>query len=189
MQHILVSFAGKSRAEISLPVYLAARNAARVPQPLTPSKKTRLSACTWDQAEYIARHSGGFSLERTGGRVAEGARLERVYTGNRIEGSNPSLSAIFSTYTDFAAGSGECLSWLPVPAVFFLQEKWTCRLWKRCGAARYFCGTIRRGTRKTQSRHWPGIGPASPRAVPGRTALQQNLCSLTFCPIRLAHPM
>ena len=27
------------------------------------------------------------------GRVAEGARLESVYTGNRIEGSNPSLSA------------------------------------------------------------------------------------------------
>jgi hypothetical protein len=25
--------------------------------------------------------------------VAEGARLESVYTGNRIEGSNPSLSA------------------------------------------------------------------------------------------------
>ena len=27
-------------------------------------------------------------------RVVEGARLESVYTGNRIEGSNPSLSAI-----------------------------------------------------------------------------------------------
>ena len=26
--------------------------------------------------------------------MVEGARLERVYTGNRIEGSNPSLSAI-----------------------------------------------------------------------------------------------
>ena len=26
--------------------------------------------------------------------MAEGARLESVYTGNRIEGSNPSLSAI-----------------------------------------------------------------------------------------------
>ena len=31
---------------------------------------------------------------RRGGRVVEGARLERVYTGNCIEGSNPSLSAI-----------------------------------------------------------------------------------------------
>jgi hypothetical protein len=28
-----------------------------------------------------------------GGRVAEGARLESVYTGNRIVGSNPTLSA------------------------------------------------------------------------------------------------
>jgi hypothetical protein len=28
-----------------------------------------------------------------GGRAAEGARLESVYTGNRIEGSNPSPSA------------------------------------------------------------------------------------------------
>ena len=27
--------------------------------------------------------------------MAEGARLERVYTGNRIEGSNPSLSATY----------------------------------------------------------------------------------------------
>ncbi len=26
--------------------------------------------------------------------MVEGARLERVYTGNRIEGSNPSLTAI-----------------------------------------------------------------------------------------------
>ncbi len=30
---------------------------------------------------------------RRGGRAAEGARLESVYTGNRIEGSNPSPSA------------------------------------------------------------------------------------------------
>ena len=35
------------------------------------------------------------SCRRTGGRAAEGARLESVYTGNGIEGSNPSLSAIF----------------------------------------------------------------------------------------------
>ncbi len=32
---------------------------------------------------------------RRGGRVVEGARLERVCTGNRTEGSNPSLSASF----------------------------------------------------------------------------------------------
>ena len=39
-----------------------------------------------------------------GGRVVEGARLERVYTGNRIEGSNPSPSAI-SPFVTFAACS------------------------------------------------------------------------------------
>ena len=33
-------------------------------------------------------------LNRRGGRVVEGARLESVFTGNRNEGSNPSLSAI-----------------------------------------------------------------------------------------------
>ena len=27
--------------------------------------------------------------------MVEGARLERVYTGNRIEGSNPSLTATY----------------------------------------------------------------------------------------------
>ena len=30
---------------------------------------------------------------RSGGRVVEGARLESVYTGNRIVGSNPTRSA------------------------------------------------------------------------------------------------
>src|SRR5881296_1920267 len=35
-------------------------------------------------------------VRRRDGRVAEGARLESVYTGNRIGGSNPSLSASFS---------------------------------------------------------------------------------------------
>ena len=33
---------------------------------------------------------------RRGGRVAEGARLESVYTGNRIGGSNPPLSARYT---------------------------------------------------------------------------------------------
>ncbi len=37
---------------------------------------------------------------RRGGRVAEGARLESVYTGNRIAGSNPVLSAKFSELID-----------------------------------------------------------------------------------------
>ena len=34
------------------------------------------------------------TMEWTGGRVVEGARLESVYTGDRIAGSNPALSAI-----------------------------------------------------------------------------------------------
>ena len=33
------------------------------------------------------------AFERAGGRVVEGARLERVYGCKPIEGSNPSLSA------------------------------------------------------------------------------------------------
>jgi hypothetical protein len=36
-------------------------------------------------------------------RVVEGARLESVYTGNRIEGSNPSVSAFFYTYFELEA--------------------------------------------------------------------------------------
>ncbi len=36
-------------------------------------------------------------LSWTGGRVVEGARLESVYTGNRIAGSNPALSARYSS--------------------------------------------------------------------------------------------
>ena len=35
--------------------------------------------------------------DRRDGRVVEGARLESVYRGNSIEGSNPSLSAIIKS--------------------------------------------------------------------------------------------
>ena len=38
------------------------------------------------------------NLNRRGGRVVEGARLESVYTSNRIKGSNPFLSAIFKQF-------------------------------------------------------------------------------------------
>ena len=39
-------------------------------------------------------HAEAFNnLLRRGGRVAEGARLESVYAGNRIAGSNPAPSA------------------------------------------------------------------------------------------------
>ena len=33
--------------------------------------------------------------------MVEGARLESVYTGNRIEGSNPSLSAIIKDFISY----------------------------------------------------------------------------------------
>ncbi len=59
-------------------------------------KKRLTGPCASAFRQYIARLASGVCRRRrTGGRVAEGARLERVYTGNRIEGSNPSLSAIF----------------------------------------------------------------------------------------------
>ena len=40
------------------------------------------------------------SRMRKGGRVVEGAPLERVYAGNRIESSNLSLSAIICVLVD-----------------------------------------------------------------------------------------
>jgi hypothetical protein len=43
-------------------------------------------------------------MSRRDGRVAEGARLESVYTGNRIGGSNPSLSAITSVILHLPRG-------------------------------------------------------------------------------------
>jgi hypothetical protein len=45
--------------------------------------------------------------------VVEGARLERVYTGNRIEGSNPSLSA--RTFSPAIILSIASLSNMPLP--------------------------------------------------------------------------
>ncbi|GEM_PF-4381305 len=44
--------------------------------------------------EAACRLGSGDFLRR-GGRVAEGARLESVYTGNRIAGSNPAPSATY----------------------------------------------------------------------------------------------
>jgi hypothetical protein len=42
---------------------------------------------------HAPRYIAPIFLRRRGGRVAEGARLESVYTGNRIVGSNPTPSA------------------------------------------------------------------------------------------------
>src|SRR6185369_10063225 len=43
-----------------------------------------------------AASAGTSRADRRDGRVAEGARLESVYTGNRIVGSNPTHSASYS---------------------------------------------------------------------------------------------
>ena len=57
----------------------------------------RAAACARSRAgchDKVRRYSAVARLRvRRGGRVAEGARLESVYTGNRIVGSNPTLSA------------------------------------------------------------------------------------------------
>ena len=58
------------------------------------------AACAQDRRIYIpgqpapGQGARGPRAPRRDGRVAEGARLESVYTGNRIVGSNPTPSAI-----------------------------------------------------------------------------------------------
>jgi hypothetical protein len=56
----------------------------------TYDRATLPSGCLAEGHGYIAC----IAARRRGGRVAEGARLESVYTGNRIVGSNPTPSAI-----------------------------------------------------------------------------------------------
>src|SRR5690242_8699723 len=51
-----------------------------------------------------------------GGRVVEGARLESVYTGNRIAGSNPALSA--SPSKQFVLRRSQTANNRPVPRAF-----------------------------------------------------------------------
>ena len=53
--------------------------------------------CMAADRRYIAQLAGMVRRLWRGGRVAEGARLESVYTGNRIVGSNPTLSASILT--------------------------------------------------------------------------------------------
>src|SRR5580704_17540656 len=55
---------------------------------------------------------------RRGGRVAEGARLESVYTGNRIVGSNPTPSAISVSCAGKAVGISKP-RFMPLLAFFF----------------------------------------------------------------------
>ncbi|MDF2622162.1 MAG: hypothetical protein K0S00_4821 [Xanthobacteraceae bacterium] len=52
------------------------------------------ASSTGGLAAVPAEAAGPQARGRRGGRVVEGARLESVYTGNRIAGSNPAPSAI-----------------------------------------------------------------------------------------------
>ena len=53
----------------------------------------RVLFCLQYQRGLTETASRRFFRTRRDGRVVEGARLESVYRGNSIEGSNPSLSA------------------------------------------------------------------------------------------------
>ena len=63
------------------------------------ARQCMTTACESDPGDYSApaAEADGRAVSRRDGRVAEGARLESVYTGNRIVGSNPTPSANIST--------------------------------------------------------------------------------------------
>src|SRR5262249_14972251 len=61
----------------------------RLRQPIRKVAGTKAHVARFD----VQRHSLKIGPIRRGGRVAEGARLESVFTGNRNVGSNPTPSA------------------------------------------------------------------------------------------------
>ena len=65
------------------------RSARKILFILNTNKFLNFRVAERGKSQVVSQH-----LKRRGGRVVEGARLEIVYTGDRIEGSNPSLSAI-----------------------------------------------------------------------------------------------
>jgi hypothetical protein len=61
---------------------------------VSASRRPRaLAACAGAAAGAIGHPFAATAARRRGGRAAEGARLESVYAGNRIAGSNPAPSA------------------------------------------------------------------------------------------------
>ena len=64
-----------------------------VPQPRFSAQFSLAEYLVWDQ-RVVGSNPTAETISRDG-REAEGARLLSVYTGNRIEGSNPSPSANF----------------------------------------------------------------------------------------------
>jgi hypothetical protein len=92
--------------------------ASPAPEPGGPAACWPL-ACQHTDRRYSAGHPR-LAQPRRGGRAAQGARLESVYTGNRIEASNPSPSAktsfaLLSSDTDAGFGSAQGRSALRPP--------------------------------------------------------------------------
>src|SRR5262245_47445408 len=96
----------------------------------------------------VSRFNVGES--RRDGRVAEGARLESVYTGNRIVGSNPTLSASSSSISvSPRPTTSQARSAMSVPSAFFeglrlpLSAEVCHNLRRRRGLTRGFRRTLR----------------------------------------------
>ena len=68
----------------------------------------RVLFCLQYQRGLTETASRRFFRTRRDGRVVEGARLESVYRGNSIEGSNPSLSAILSPSESVTSNPANC---------------------------------------------------------------------------------
>jgi hypothetical protein len=83
---------GPETAALALRHKAAARPRQAAPRKRDCALETITAGCdgTMTCRRFAARYS---AAQRRGGRAVEGARLESVCTGNRTEGSNPSLSA------------------------------------------------------------------------------------------------
>ena len=84
------------------------------------------AACARASAGAIASRSPPLERRWRGGRAAEGARLESVYAGNRIAGSNPAPSAtikymILQTIYTFSESNSSSLTRL-VAELFFADS-------------------------------------------------------------------
>src|SRR5262249_685941 len=62
----------------------------------------------WGRALHAMLKKSPRFPDRRDGRVVEGARLESVYRGNSIQGSNPCLSARYELHWQAQAGFVSC---------------------------------------------------------------------------------
>ena len=74
-------------------------------RPISPPSRT--AGCIPARGGYSPAAIADLIAPRRGGRAVEGARLESVFTGNRVGGSNPPPSAISTPERDKL--SGDCL--------------------------------------------------------------------------------